>query len=491
MALQNISLDALSKVTLVDGNFIATDGGKETTLSFSRMLLHLGVHLLDNTRAAFNTQFAVAQEQVNAMTDLNAIMQLMTNYKNCFGKDGDVTDDIKTQNKNLFTSLERVTINVSEIDLENNPHLKDFVAYYSALGSTEETKSDDKKHSTNSGIDKLGKDATLIPVTCYKTTDGRLIPIMYNYEEGRDVLHNLDTKSWSNVKFAQLAYDDAKVCELYSSSKNLGLLSEAVEILNYHRDHGTEKTAALPDMANYYAYKQYLTSEQQAVMEEYFPSLKNITENKSGLIANYSIGGNHVYTHFSGEVMSKEVPVLNLFGAPTRETETHTYSGWIPSIRRGDRSNPPDPAKDYEKNDNFTAAVWSIYESVLNEPLAPNGLTLGDTLKRQKELENTSGGFDKNTLISSADMKKLEDFMKKYPTALRLDLKTLPVVNNEEISTLTANLQTAQSTLATLNEQQGMRVNQSMSKSSSMLQTPQTLFSTVQQTTQSAAGTGG
>ena len=475
MALQNISLDALSKVTLVDGNFIATDGGKETTLSFSRMLLHLGVHLLDNTRAAFNTQFAVAQEQVNAMTDLNAIMQLMTNYKNCFGKDGDVTDDIKTQNKNLFTSLERVTVNIGSLtDKELEKYgLAEFAKYYKELGKSG-TMDGENSTTYNDGIEKT---ATLPPVTCYKTMDGKLIPILFNFEEPHtvgaflaierkyDVLRTLDDDA---KKYAQLAVDEAKICELWATKKQVALSEALLEVNKYNN----LTDVSLPSMEQVgKAYKAgMISAEQKALLDEYLPSYINITNEKSGLIVNVTVAGDHNYFSYADtKVNGKE------------------YRGLIPKLRMPLSGELPNSIY----ADNYSSATWATYESILNEPLAPNGLTLGDTLKRQDELEKTSGGFGKNTLISSADMKKLEDFMKKYPTALSLDLKTLPVVNNEEISTLTANLQTAQSTLATLNEQQGMRVNQSMSKSSSMLQTLQTLLSTVQQTTQSAAGTGG
>ncbi len=73
-------------VTVQNGKFItqipdSNGTNKNTELNFASMLLFFGIKALQQNRATFTSQYAVAQQRVDLMKTLNEVSQLVAKYK--------------------------------------------------------------------------------------------------------------------------------------------------------------------------------------------------------------------------------------------------------------------------------------------------------------------------------------------------------------------------------------------------------------------------
>jgi hypothetical protein len=82
------------------------------------------------------------------------------------------------------------------------------------------------------------------------------------------------------------------------------------------------------------------------------------------------------------------------------------------------------------------------------------------------------------------------DFMEKYPDTLKMTWDHTACFSSKNLETFLSNMQTAQSNLSSLNDQQGTRTNQAMQRSSGMLETLKSMMQAAQQARNSAATTG-
>ncbi|MDL2290698.1 hypothetical protein LJC09_01155 [Desulfovibrio sp. OttesenSCG-928-F20] len=87
----------ISDVTrLPSGRFEVTmSNGAKVNLSFSALMIEIGVITLEQSRLAFSTQFNAADDLLKAMQELNDIMQQLNNLKSQFKDDAKGSDTVK------------------------------------------------------------------------------------------------------------------------------------------------------------------------------------------------------------------------------------------------------------------------------------------------------------------------------------------------------------------------------------------------------------
>ena len=94
--------------------------------------------------------------------------------------------------------------------------------------------------------------------------------------------------------------------------------------------------------------------------------------------------------------------------------------------------------------------------------------------------------------INPALCKEIQDFITKFPGVLSkgLTINSKNEVSKQNLDIFISNMQTGQSTLSSENEQQSMRTNQAMNRSSGFLQQLQGIMQTAKEALQAAAKTG-
>ncbi len=418
----NYSVQDLSTATVESGNFVLhLDNTTTVTLTFSQLLLAMGLNSLGITRGTFNTQFAIAQERVSAMKDLNDLVQSMNLYKDDFKSDSKVTDDISTRNKTLFKDL---------------------------LKGLEITVKDGKTYAEGMNGEEIGP---LDFIT--RSKDGEKIQTAFK---------NMDLKTFKYILDEAELYlllENQTDCERYSK------LSIKVK-----EEHGWDSENADDGANDDHKYSVFtddelsppLAGDELVFMKKWAPLMKEAYENHFGIIAVSDT--NHWWTVQDEQRVTDE----------TRDDYNYWYRGFYPK-----RYGSDDPEYAPKKLKEMTA--------LLNTPMKPSGLTLPEIYEISKKVN----GSDELSYMKLADQQKLKDFMKKYPNTLDVDVDKSKTFTQKELETFLSNCQTAQSTLSSLNDQQGTRTNQAMQRSSGMLQTLQTMLQAANQARNAAASTGG
>jgi hypothetical protein len=84
-------------IVAVDGGFkVLNKAGKVESLSFTALLVRIGIRSLDTGRESFSSQFSLSQERVKQMEELNAISAKVSAIRNAFASDaksGDTSGD--------------------------------------------------------------------------------------------------------------------------------------------------------------------------------------------------------------------------------------------------------------------------------------------------------------------------------------------------------------------------------------------------------------
>jgi hypothetical protein len=93
------------KTIAADGFFYVYQGeGKpEVKMTFMSLMIELGLYSLQNSRAAFNSQFQRAQEKVACMEELNELLQQANAIKSTY--DAEAKGDATTEAGDFFTKL--------------------------------------------------------------------------------------------------------------------------------------------------------------------------------------------------------------------------------------------------------------------------------------------------------------------------------------------------------------------------------------------------
>ncbi len=425
------SVKDLSSATVnEDGYFMitvpsATDPKKtdQVSMTFSKLLLAMGLHSLGITRGTFNTQFAIAQERVSAMKDLNDLVQAMNLYKNDFDADGDVTDTIKTRNGDLFETLLKGIDVIKDADgktyTKNEKGEKDI----GPLDFLTRTVDDHKMVET---IETSFKDM--------KLSDFKL---MLDQAELFLMLNDNDVVT----RYKQLSLQVKKDLKLDSGTKKdpNGNTNE------WHIPTTTELN------------KSTLSGDNLEFMKKICPLLQEAKDKHFEFIKWNPENGNRCYT---------------ILGDQEKEGEPW-YVGSCFSL--------------YDPGGNYLSKKAEAYKKLLNTPLQPSGFTLPEIYDITTKVKKESG---RTSYMKGADLQKLKDFMKKYPNTLDVKVDDYKAFTQKELETFLSNCQTAQSTLSSLNDQQGTRTNQAMQRSSGMLQTLQTMLQAANQARNSAASTG-
>lgn len=418
VAFPTYTLDQLAKAKIgtdaTSGNFVITGAdGRASTLSFSELLLSMGMQSLDVTRNTFNTQYAIAQERVNSMKELNDLVQAMNLYKNDFKSDGKVTDAVKKRNGDLYKTL---MSNLETTTKNGRTYFKDMDG--NELGPIEHVfgKGDNVSKLTKKGFDDFLK----------STQD---LKYMLNEAE----LYIMLTDGKSSNRYMELA----------------------LEVRAYRKQADNGMPPSVNDLS------PPLTGDNLAFMQKIIPLLNEANSKQYGLI--------------SWDAEGKSANLVKTQEYTDADGKKHTYKSQV-------------FAPDYhDGTDASRKAKSEFYTKLLNTPLKPDGYTLPDILKLHDEMANSST----LSCMSGTDIQKLRDFMDKHPGTLNIKIADIISFDNKELETFLSNCQTAQSTLSSLNEQQGMRTNQAMQRSSGMLETLQTLLQTAKQARDAAAGTGG
>ena len=108
--MSNVTPSATNPVISAGGNFQInekTADGRFVTLSFASLLIWAGLKSLEGSRAAFNTQFTIAQNKVGVMQELNNLMQLANNLKALFTS-GDNSDAKKLMSPEFAKALDEL-----------------------------------------------------------------------------------------------------------------------------------------------------------------------------------------------------------------------------------------------------------------------------------------------------------------------------------------------------------------------------------------------
>lgn len=111
----------ISDVTrLPSGRFEVTmSDGRKTNLSFSALMIEIGVLTLEQSRMAFSAQFDAADDLLKAMQELNDIMQQLNTLKSQFKHDDDTDTEIKDPTlKELDKITNPPTLNTKSSDGE-------------------------------------------------------------------------------------------------------------------------------------------------------------------------------------------------------------------------------------------------------------------------------------------------------------------------------------------------------------------------------------
>lgn len=431
------SVQDLATASIENGNFIISVKGEDgatskISLTFSQLLLSMGLHSLGITRSTFDTQFAIAQERVNAMKDLNDLVQSMNLYKDHFKADGKVTDDVKKRNDALYKDL---------------------------LGAMETVTKDGKTYA--------------------KGTDGGLVGPLEFVTRGGDNKAKVDktfNQLLSNPDAFRCMTNEAKLFLLLTDGVSAERYRElSIKVKAYH--DWNSGTGDKPEYGNNAWYipktgelSPPLTGDDLAFMKKMSPLLQEAKDKEYGIISWNSETQNRYYN------VSSEKKAVNKTaedGTVTKEDKWFVGTSFA-------LANEGDAA--------FVKSQRETYEKLLTTPMAPSGLTM---LQIAEITEKISGNKSDTSYMSGADLQKLTDFMAKYPNTLNVDPEKSRTFTQKELETFLSNCQTAQSTLSSLNDQQGTRTNQAMQRSSGMLQTLQTMLQAANQAKNSAASTGG
>ncbi|MDR2161744.1 MAG: hypothetical protein LBO77_06370 [Desulfovibrio sp.] len=109
-------------VQAAGGNFVLTGtDGKQTTLCFASLMIELGVRNLTANQQAFETQMARSQSLVDAMQELNEIMQAAGLIKAKFSSESKAESVHGGQAvADLYTKLEAFNRNYPDFKVEAN-----------------------------------------------------------------------------------------------------------------------------------------------------------------------------------------------------------------------------------------------------------------------------------------------------------------------------------------------------------------------------------
>jgi hypothetical protein len=95
-------------IVAVDGAFSVwnKDGTGEERITFTALLVRIGIRSLDSGRESFATQFSVSEERVKQMEELNAISAKVAAIRNAFSSDAKSSDACgKTDESNAISAL--------------------------------------------------------------------------------------------------------------------------------------------------------------------------------------------------------------------------------------------------------------------------------------------------------------------------------------------------------------------------------------------------
>ena len=83
----SVTATAANPIVAKDGGFevLNKDGKTTEKITFTALLVRIGIRSLDTGRESFATQFTLSQERVKQMEELNAISGMVADFNNNFG----------------------------------------------------------------------------------------------------------------------------------------------------------------------------------------------------------------------------------------------------------------------------------------------------------------------------------------------------------------------------------------------------------------------
>ncbi len=163
--MSNVNPTSTNPVVSAGGNFQVnekTKDGKFVTLSFTSLLIWAGLKSLEGSRAAFNTQFSIAQDKVKIMQELNSLMQLANAEKAKFKSDAKSDDKITigTDFENLEYSFIRKYPNLIKTGAGvgnhqvTNGNLQAFINNLQTAQSTLSSENEQQSMRTNQAMNR-------------------------------------------------------------------------------------------------------------------------------------------------------------------------------------------------------------------------------------------------------------------------------------------------------------------------------------------------
>ena len=101
MAVTPVTATATNPIVALDGGFevLNKDGKTKEKITFTALLVRIGIRSLDTSRGSFAAQFTLSQERVKQMEELNAISAMVSNFRN-----NAFASDAKSDAKSGWTS---------------------------------------------------------------------------------------------------------------------------------------------------------------------------------------------------------------------------------------------------------------------------------------------------------------------------------------------------------------------------------------------------